>query len=1227
MREIHNHKVNEVKYKNSYISKLFNNKKDEDFFKSSSEDLSDSVSFQKQIKTFEEKEKIYNENKENKILILNNRMTEKLNNSKKEKTSSNKINKSNEYNEEKEKCTNNNANIYYKVTEKESILKSNIEEINNDTKNKNKSNLSIKIIPIRLNKNSSSKNYSGSNISKNNNFSNEFDSIPHKENDSKKSKLKFEDSSFCSSSHSNSNDKHSKISDKNNLENGITNINEMNLKVFNLKKRNTLNKLIINSRRLSTTARTTSRFMTQNQQPKNIGFIRKISKRISQKEFSINSSISSNYNNQKEINIFKNFIIKKLLNYLVLMIMIIFNLFSLFSNDIKHIWMPKKVDIYFDIINFIALLYFILEIVAICFLENEYLISFLFWLDVLGTLMILLDIEIISNSIFKYNALNTYKINNTLEYIQICITIFERVIRSIKFLRCYQLYKLIEAIKKFKYIYTEKQQRDLVKEEYQKQKLIQKIHNIEGDDDEIEESICSNESNLPTKNTSNINEVIDEEDNENNIRNRANRKKRSTITGTHIRKIKQLSKMKEIRRNPTSKKINRNISRKNLRELRQSTKKIEKESIFNFDDEEKKEEEDKKIKEKIEEEIYQKIDDFVKNTKLTNKVKYSMRIKLIIIFIVILLICIICTEEAFPNYKNSIMAFSFTYESIKSYPYEGTNISYNKLKNYLLSMKEYNFPIINITDNNVLLYENENLSIIQYRYCELINISFNYNGKNNSSNQIKIAYSSKSENNIKHTLYLIITIISCIYIIVASFQSGNDLENIILNPFEVMIEVGEKVAKDPMNAKNIDELKQEVIALLQKNEENYDEDIHKKYDECYNSYEVKAIMNAIIKISALLAMSVGEAGGEIIHKNLSQTSGLLHFHSKGKKKDAIFGFCNIRNFEEINIALQEKTIPLINQIAEIVHSSVDRFRGNTNKNIGDSFFNVWKFYNNLSVRNNNKKNKKDNLLEKDPLNPQINITADCSVLAYLRCILKINKNINLLKYRRNKELNKIIPNFKINMGFGLHLGYGIEGPVGSIFKMEASYLSPNVNIAARLETATKQFGVSILISGKLYNLFTEELKSICRYVDCVTVKGSTEPIDLYTIDINYDVSPQKREKIKIFKSPEEKVKFFKEKKILVESLIEEYGSISPIILDKNSYYELIEDKSERFYDGWDNAISYYKEGKWEEAKKNFEVCLEEDSTDGPANTLYNYIKKFNFKSPKNWKGERELISK
>lgn len=41
------------------------------------------------------------------------------------------------------------------------------------------------------------------------------------------------------------------------------------------------------------------------------------------------------------------------------------------------------------------------------------------------------------------------------------------------------------------------------------------------------------------------------------------------------------------------------------------------------------------------------------------------------------------------------------------------------------------------------------------------------------------------------------------------------------------------------------------------------------------------------------------------------------------------------------------------------------------------------------------------------------------------------------------------------MGFGLHLGWAIEGLIGSSFKIDASYLSPNVNMAARLEAATK----------------------------------------------------------------------------------------------------------------------------------------------------------------------------
>jgi len=41
------------------------------------------------------------------------------------------------------------------------------------------------------------------------------------------------------------------------------------------------------------------------------------------------------------------------------------------------------------------------------------------------------------------------------------------------------------------------------------------------------------------------------------------------------------------------------------------------------------------------------------------------------------------------------------------------------------------------------------------------------------------------------------------------------------------------------------------------------------------------------------------------------------------------------------------------------------------------------------------------------------------------------------------------------MGFGLHMGWAIEGAIGSEFKIDASYLSPNVNLVSKLAVASK----------------------------------------------------------------------------------------------------------------------------------------------------------------------------
>jgi class 3 adenylate cyclase len=65
--------------------------------------------------------------------------------------------------------------------------------------------------------------------------------------------------------------------------------------------------------------------------------------------------------------------------------------------------------------------------------------------------------------------------------------------------------------------------------------------------------------------------------------------------------------------------------------------------------------------------------------------------------------------------------------------------------------------------------------------------------------------------------------------------------------------------------------------------------------------------------------------------------------------------------------------------------------------------------------------------------------------------------------------------FEVKMGFGLHVGWAIEGAIGSFYKIDASYLSPHVNLASRLEAATKSFGVPILFSGEFHSYLSEEM--------------------------------------------------------------------------------------------------------------------------------------------------------
>lgn len=85
----------------------------------------------------------------------------------------------------------------------------------------------------------------------------------------------------------------------------------------------------------------------------------------------------------------------------------------------------------------------------------------------------------------------------------------------------------------------------------------------------------------------------------------------------------------------------------------------------------------------------------------------------------------------------------------------------------------------------------------------------------------------------------------------------------------------------------------------------------------------------------------------------------------------------------------------------------------------------------------------------------------------------------------------------IDHGVGLNTGMIVSGNIGSPKRMDFTMIGDGVNLAARLESACKQYNARILISE-----FTRaKLKGTYRMrdVDLVVVKGKTEPVGVFEV--------------------------------------------------------------------------------------------------------------------------------
>mmetsp|Transcript_59005 Transcript_59005/g.86516 ORF Transcript_59005/g.86516 Transcript_59005/m.86516 type:complete len:735 (+) Transcript_59005:110-2314(+) len=248
-------------------------------------------------------------------------------------------------------------------------------------------------------------------------------------------------------------------------------------------------------------------------------------------------------------------------------------------------------------------------------------------------------------------------------------------------------------------------------------------------------------------------------------------------------------------------------------------------------------------------------------------------------------------------------------------------------------------------------------------------------------------------------------------------------------------------------------------------------------------FETEFVERAIKKFGKLLQIAFGEAGAEIIGTTKIAKGGEVNPMVAGKKMKAIFGFAILNHFNDCTDALQEDVMLYVNIVADIVHRAVKENEGAPNKNIGDAFLVAWKM-------------PDDADMTKPVDTPYGNTYGDSCIKAFVRSCIETQASKPLRELTEHPKIQERLPGFKISMGYGLHAGWAIEGAIGSMLKIDASYLSPHVNLAARLETGTHQFGVDILFSDIIFAMVSPELQALCRKIDRVTVKGSLQPITL-----------------------------------------------------------------------------------------------------------------------------------
>ena len=174
----------------------------------------------------------------------------------------------------------------------------------------------------------------------------------------------------------------------------------------------------------------------------------------------------------------------------------------------------------------------------------------------------------------------------------------------------------------------------------------------------------------------------------------------------------------------------------------------------------------------------------------------------------------------------------------------------------------------------------------------------------------------------------------------------------------------------------------------------------------------------------------------------------------GEKRRCTFLFTDVRGFTALSEKLEpEQVTEIMNKALTIQSDAVKKYNGMVDKYIGDAMMAIFNAPLDL------------------PHHEQVAV----------ECAKEIQENIEKA-------------DIGVAIGVGVNTGEAVIGNMGSDTRFDYSAIGDAVNTAARLESATKEAGVNILIGEETEKYCGHHLKS----VKPIKVKGKEKPLIIYT---------------------------------------------------------------------------------------------------------------------------------